>query len=125
MLKYLQLSCFFIALLLACTSLQAQTFVITNNIDHIYLLNGEEIQAEVESVQGDYILYKPYDKEGSPAIRVAKTEVDRVKMANGTELWYNRLPKEAKPEEEAAVAEPGKERKKKKPISAQKLQRQR
>lgn len=125
MLKYLQLTFAAMAFLLAAPALQAQTFTIVNDIDHIYLLNGEEIQATVESVQGDYILYKPYDEEGSPAVRVAKTEVDRVKMANGTELWYNRLLKEEKPEEEAAVAEPRKERKKKRPVSSQKLQRQR
>lgn len=125
MLKYLQLTFAAMAFLLAAPALQAQTFTIVNDIDHIYLLNGEEIQATVESVQGDYILYKPYDKQDSPAVRVAKTEVDRVKMANGTELWYNRLLKEEKPEEEAAVAEPRKERKKKRPVSSQKLQRQR
>ncbi len=125
MLKFLQLSFAAMIFLLAAPALQAQTFTITSDIDHIYLLNGEEIEAKVESVQGDYILYKPYHEEGSPAARVAKTEVDRVKMANGTELWYNRLPKEEKPEEAAAVQEEGKSRKKKRPISSQKLQRQR
>lgn len=125
MLKNLQFSFIATAFLLAGLSLQAQTFSIANNTDYIYLLNGEEIQAKVESVQGKYILYKPLEEEGSQALRVAKKEVDRVKMANGTEVFFNRLLTEEKPEEEAAAPPEGKKKKLKLPISSQKLQRQR
>ena len=118
MLRYLQLCCTAISFLLASASLQAQ-----ENLDSIYLLNGKQIEARVESLQGKFVLY--YEQEGTPAVRVAKTEVDRVKMANGTEVWYNRLPKTEKPEEEAAAPEPDKDKKKKRPVSAQKLQRHR
>ena len=126
MLKYLKISFFAIAFLLANLSLRAQTFTITNNTDYIYLLNGEEIQAKVESVQGKYVLYKPLEDEDSPALRVAKKEVDRVKMANGTEVFFNRLLTEEKPEEEAAAPPADKKKKRLKgPVSSQKLQRQR
>ncbi len=120
MIQYLQLLCFIIAFLLGSTALQAQ-----DKIDHIYLLNGEEIKAEVESIQGHYIRYTPFEQPDTAYLRVAKTEIDRVKMADGTELWYNRLPKEAKPEESAAAPEAEKERKKKRPVRSQKLQRHR
>ena len=110
-----------VAFLFIGTGINAQD----NHSDHIFLLNGEEVEAEVASFEGKYIQYRSYEEEGGPVLRVAKTEVDRVKMANGTELWFNRLPKEEKPEVEAAAPEPGKERKKRRPVSAQKLQRQR
>ena len=120
MLKYLPLCCAAIAFLLGSTGLQAQ-----DKIDYIYLLNGEEIKAEVESIQGHYIRYTPFEQPDTTYLRVAKTEIDRVKMADGTELWYNRLPKEAKLEESAAAPEAEKERKKKRPVRSQKLQRHR
>ncbi len=120
MLKYLHLHFAAIIFLLGSAGIQAQ-----ENIDSIYLLNGKEIEAKVGAIEGKFVLYTPYEQEDSPSLRIAKTEIDRVKMANGTEVWFNRLPKEAKPEAETAVPEADKERKKKRPVSAQKLQRQR
>ncbi len=105
--------------LLSAAGLQAQ-----DKPDYIYLLNGEEIEARVDAIDGDYIRYFPFGESGGEVLRVAKKELDRVKMANGTEVWFNRLPKEAKPEETAAEPPPAKKKKLKNPISARKLSRQ-
>jgi len=120
MLKYLHLYGAALIFLLGSAGIQAQ-----ENIDSIYLLDGKEIEAKVAAIEGKFVLYTPYEQKDSPTLRIAKTEIDRVKMANGTEVWFNRIPKEPRPEEEAAAPEADKERKKKRPVSAQKLQRQR
>ena len=120
MLKYLHFYLASAVLLFLGGGIQAQ-----ENIDYIFLLNGKEIKAVVESVDGKFIQYRDYEQPGGATLRIAKTDADRVKLANGTELWYNRIPAEARPEEEAATPAAARERKKKRPVSAQKLQRQR
>ncbi|MCB0570472.1 MAG: hypothetical protein KDC66_11935 [Phaeodactylibacter sp.] len=120
MFKYLFSCCVAVVFFLGGKSVNAQ-----ETIDFIYLLNGEQIEARVESIDGKFVEYKAYGQESTPALRVLKKEVDRVKMANGTEIWFNALPKSAEPEKEAEATPPAdKKKKKRNPISAQKLVRQ-
>ncbi|HQU57824.1 MAG TPA: hypothetical protein PLU64_01475 [Saprospiraceae bacterium] len=120
MLNYLHLSGIIIVFLLGSTGVQAQ-----EKIDFIYLLNEKVIEGKVESIEGKFVQYIAYENPESQMLRLAKTEIDRVKMADGTEIWFNRLPKMEEPEKEPVAAPTDKkERKKKRPVSAQKLIRQ-
>ncbi len=119
--KLLHTCCAALVFLLGSTGLQAQ-----EKPDFIYLLNGDEVEAKVKSIDGKFVEYTSFAQPGSPLLRFTKSEVSRVKMADGTEIWYNLLPKEAGPEKEPEAApEPAKKKKRKPPVSAQKLVRQR
>lgn len=86
--------------------------------DYIYRLDGEVITARVESLAGKYIHYKIFGKQDGGNLHIAKTAVDRVKMANGTELWFNRLPEAAAQAEDPRTAVAGSL---KPPVAARKL----
>ncbi|MCG8327635.1 MAG: hypothetical protein MI974_08115 [Chitinophagales bacterium] len=97
--------------------------IAANSQDYIHLLNDEKLEVNIKSVVGDYIRYVPYQNDQSETLKIKKAEVSRVKMANGTEIWYNQFPGSAKhpttvsPSQEQVV-----DRYKKPPVPSQKLQ---
>lgn len=112
--KLILSSCFF---MLFFVSISAQ--------DYIYLLNGDTIKAKVTSLESEAVYYSvPYYKPNGDTYRLLKTEIDRVKMFNGTEVFFNRLAKStnlAGQTKNEIVAK--KAREKKALVSAQKLNR--
>jgi hypothetical protein len=87
--------------------------------DYIHLLDGEILKANITSLVGSYVHYQPFGQEKAEEVLIAKSAINLIKMDNGTEVFYNRLP-ERNMELELQTVE---STPRKPPVSAQKVQR--
>lgn len=92
--------------------------------DYITLMNGETLKVEVQSLTGQYIIFKSWENKSGETKRLAKTDIDMVKKANGTTVFFNRIPQKAVDSEIAEVSTSGfREKSTKAPVTIQKLNR--
>ncbi|MCG8329464.1 MAG: hypothetical protein MI974_17350 [Chitinophagales bacterium] len=84
--------------------------------DYIHLLNGKILKTNITSLIGKHVHYTPYGQETDEELLIDKSTINLIKMNNGAEFFFNRLPES---NVEANVAPSSK----KPPISAQKVQR--
>ena len=91
--------------------------------DYIYMLDGTVIEAEVRSLTGKYVNYVPFGEQVDEALKVAKADINRIRMKNGTETFYNLLPgQEIEEKKEEVVEEKPKKQLLKPAMSAQRMQ---
>ena len=87
----LNLLILFIALVLGCSSAQAQ--------DVLTLKTGEEIKAKIQEVGVSDIKYKKFDNLNGPTYAIMKAEVFMIKYENGTKDVFGNTSPAAKPDQ--------------------------
>jgi hypothetical protein len=60
----------------------------TDNCDVIYFINGERVEATNIVIDGEFVRYKSCDNTDGPTYEAFKTDVSKIKYANGSTLDF-------------------------------------
>ena len=61
-----------------------------DNCDVIYFINGERVEATNIVIDGDFVRYKSCDNTDGPTYEAFKTDVSKIKYANGSTLDFKK-----------------------------------